>query len=286
MIYGRVGVLYHPREAAARPYAESLRDTVLQCAASTWLAETGNVAAVQQHMAQTDLLVCVGGDGTVLWAARAAVPHSIPIVGINMGRLGFLSELEPNEGAPQLRGILKGDGHVEERTMLECAFDDGDGEKRTGAIGLNDVVIGRAAPGRPVYLSVAVSGVHLARVRADAIIVATATGSTAYNLSAGGPVLMPESRELLLTPVAPHLSRMRPIVVGPEAVIEVGVESENPAVVSVDGQVDRPLSSGDVVVVRRSQHLARFIRLGAPSDFFHKLAGHLNLSTKREQADG
>jgi NAD+ kinase len=284
--YRRIGVLYHPREATARRYADMLVDTVLQCAASTWLAETGDMRAVKQHMAETDLLVCVGGDGTVLWAARAAVPHPIPIVGINMGRLGFLSELEPEDGAPQLSGILQGDGQVEERAMLECAFSDAHRADGTRAIGLNDVVVGRAAPGRPVYLSVAVSGVHLARVRADAMIVSTATGSTAYNLSAGGPVLMPDSHELLLTPVAPHLSRMRPIVVGPDAVIEVSVETENAAIVSVDGQVDRPLTSGTTVVVRESEHVARFIRLGPPSDFFHKLAEHLNLSTKREQADG
>lgn len=286
MKYNRAGLLYHPRDAAALALTETLRDTVLASMSDIWLAETGDETAVARHMDGTDLLVCIGGDGTVLWAARAAVPHPVPIVSINKGRLGFLSELNPNDAPAMLDAILAGAGFIEERAMVECMLQTGEDSSTIPSIGLNDIVVGRAAPGRPVYLSVAVDGVHLARVRADAIIIATATGSTAYNLSAGGPVLMPLSRELLLTPVAPHLSRMRPILLPPDSVIEIEVESEHGAIVSVDGQVDRPLTSGCAVVARLSDHVARFIRLGPPSDFFHKLAQHLNLSTQREEPEG
>ncbi len=282
MTYRTVGVLYHPRQPEALPLAERLRDTVLHAVKRTWLAQTGDEKAVAAHMQDTDLLICIGGDGTVLWAARAAVPYPIPIVSINKGQLGFLSELGADHAPEAVQKILDGAGVIEQRAMVECTMPPAEGYSDDPAIGLNDLVVGRAAPGRPVYLSLEVDGVHLARVRADAMIVATATGSTAYNLSAGGPVLMPLSRELLLTPVAPHLSRMRPIVLPPDSVISIQVETDHLAIISVDGQLDRPLLSGCVVEARLSKHVARFIRFGAPSDFFHKLAGHLNLSTRRE----
>jgi NAD+ kinase len=131
---------------------------------------------------------------------------------------------------------------------------------------------------------VRVDGVHLATVRADAMIVATATGSTAYSLSAGGPVLTPLARELLLTPVAPHLSRMRPIVLPPASVIDIEVQTDLTAIVSVDGQIDLPIAGGGGVTCRLSPHRARFVRLGPPSDFFHKIAEHLNLSTRHGEA--
>jgi len=233
-------------------------------------------------MSETDLLICIGGDGTVLWAARAAVPYPVPIVSINKGQLGFLSELSPIDAPTSIQEILDGSGTIEERAMVECTMPPLAGYPDVPAIGLNDMVVGRAAPGRPVYLSISVDGEHLARVRADGIIVATATGSTAYNLSAGGPVLMPLSRQLLLTPVAPHLSRMRTVVLPPEAMVAIQVETDHQAIISVDGQLDRPLSSGCVVEVRISKHVARFVRFGPPSEFFHKLAEHLNLSTRRE----
>lgn len=281
MTYRKIGLLYHPRQPAALVLAASLNETVFGAVPSTWLAHTGDDAAVAQHMPGTDLLVCIGGDGTVLWAARAAVPHPVPIVSVNMGQLGFLSEISPEDAPARLSGVLQGDGVVEERAMIECTTSPTNGALETPSIGLNDIVVGRSAPGRPIYVSVAVDGVHLARVRADAMIVATATGSTAYNLSAGGPVLMPASRELLLTPVAPHLSRMRPVALPPDSVVEIQVVAENSAVVSVDGQIDRPLESGGVVICRRSHNVARFIRFGPSSDFFAKLAQHLNLSTER-----
>ena len=283
MKYTRAGLLYHPRDPSALALSEMLRDTVLNSLRGTWLAETGDEATVARHIGSTDLLVCIGGDGTVLWAARTAAPHPVPIVSINKGRLGFLSELNVDDAPATLAAVLDGAGFIEERAMVECELQTGGDSTARPLIGLNDIVVGRAAPGRPVYLSIAVDGVHLARIRGDAMIVSTATGSTAYNLSAGGPVLMPQSRELLLTPVAPHLSRMRPIVLPPESMVEIRVEGEHGAVVSIDGQVDQPLTNGCSVATKLSQQVARFVRLGPPSDFFQKLAQHLNLSTQREE---
>ena len=141
---------------------------------------------------------------------------------------------------------------------------------------LNDIVVGRASIGRPVYVETVVDGVRLAIHRCDAVIAATATGSTAYSLSAGGPILHPESRELLLTPVAPHLGSARPVVLPPNATIDLRVTADKEAVISVDGQIDRALASGDSVSVCRSAHVARFVRFSPPQDYYAVLAEKLN----------
>ncbi len=279
MRYQKAGILYHPREPAAFTLAQELAKTVLR-PLSPWLAPTGDNATCAANLNGTDLAVCVGGDGTVLWAARAVAPQGAHIVSVNMGRLGFLSELAPADAANQLAAILEGAGMLDERSLVECvASGPAPGDEIT-ALALNDVVVYRAAPGRPVDFSVAIDGVHLAHLRADALIVSTATGSTAYNLSAGGPVLMPQSRDLVLTPVAPHLSRMRPLVLPGEAEIAISVEDQSEGIVTADGEVLRPLAAGCAVVCRRSEHSAAFIRMGPPSSFFARLSDHLNLSTQ------
>ncbi|HZU75425.1 MAG TPA: NAD(+)/NADH kinase [Dehalococcoidia bacterium] len=281
MIYSKVGLIYHPVGTAAREFAAHLRTSCLGEVPDVWSVHTGDDVAFVEHVAGTELLICIGGDGTVLWAAKAAIPHAIPIISVNMGRLGFLSELERQDAEEGTRRVLRGEGAVEERAMIECVL----AERERGVeplVALNDIVIGRAAAGRPVYLSVAVDGVHLATVRADALILATATGSTAYNLSAGGPVLMPQSRAILLTPVAPHLSRMRPIVLPEDSSVEIEVETDHSAIVSIDGRVDLPLQSGNRVTVRRSPHTAQFMRLHSHGAFFERLAHHLNLSTRQQ----
>jgi NAD+ kinase len=277
--YQKAGILYHPREPAAFTLAQELAKTVLH-PLSPWLAQTGDDATCAANLGGTDLAVCVGGDGTVLWAARAVAPQGAHIVSVNMGRLGFLSEIAPESAAEQLATILDGAGMLDERSLVECRASGKGPQDTVSGLALNDVVVYRAAPGRPVDFSVAIDGVHLARLRADALIVATATGSTAYNLSAGGPVLMPQSGDLVLTPVAPHLSRMRPMVLPGDASIAISVENQSEGVVTADGEVLRSLAAGCAVVCRRSEHTAAFIRLGPPSNFFARLAEHLNLSTQ------
>jgi len=281
--YQKAGILYHPHEAAAFTLAQDLAKTVLH-RLSPWLAPTGDAAQVAAHLDGTDLAVCVGGDGTVLWAARTVAPQGAHIVSVNMGRLGFLSELAPESAAEQLSAILDGAGMLDERSLVECVLAGEDGRERVSALALNDVVVYRAAPGRPMDFSVAIDGVHLARLRADALIVCTATGSTAYNLSAGGPVLMPQSRDLVLTAVAPHLSRMRPFVLPGDASIAIRVEDQSQGVVTADGEALRTLDAGCAVVCRRSAHTAAFIRMGPPSEFFARLADHLNLSTQGRES--
>ncbi|HKZ50398.1 MAG TPA: NAD(+)/NADH kinase [Dehalococcoidia bacterium] len=268
----KVGICVYPRWEQAQQLGQQLSRALEGRVREIWLVSAWDDEAARLNVEGTDLLICVGGDGTVLWAARAVIPHAVPILGINMGRLGFLAELGPAEVEERLPQILDGGGRIEERAMLQAQV------PAWGQTyhGLNDVVVGRASAGQPVYIDVSVDSRRLALYRADAVIVATATGSTAYSLSAGGPILHPESKNLVLTPVAPHLAAACPIVLLPDATIDLRVSTERPAVVSIDGQIDRPLSTGDRVSVCRSSYVARFLRFGEPSDYYGFLAERLD----------
>lgn len=269
----KVGVFIAPRWSGAKQLLERLCAALGKEVDEVWQTSSWDDAAAQERIVGTDLIVCLGGDGSMLWAARAVVPHAVPILGVNMGRLGFLAEIGPRELMDRLPRVLKGEGRMEERAMLQA---------RVPAWGqtfqaLNDVVVGRSLAGRPVYLDVSVDGCRLALYRCDAVIVATATGSSGYSLSAGGPILHPESRDMVLTPVAPHLAPARALVLPQDAVVDLVVSTEEGATVSIDGQVNRELQSGDTVSICRSPHVARFLRLSEPSDHYRILAERLEL---------
>jgi NAD+ kinase len=267
----KVGIFIAPRWSGARQLLEGLRSALGREVDEVWQTSNWEDPAAQDRIQGTDLIVSLGGDGSMLWAARAVIPYAVPILGVNMGRLGFLAELGPKELMDSLPRVLGGEGRVEERTMLQARV------PAWGQTfhGLNDVVVGRSLAGRPVYLDVRVDGCRLALYRSDAVIVATATGSTGYSLSAGGPILHPESRDMLLTPVAPHMAPARPLVLPQDAVVDLVVSTEEGASVSVDGQVNRDLERGDGVSICRSPHVARLLRLTEPSDHYRILAERL-----------
>jgi NAD+ kinase len=223
-------------------------------------------------MPGTDLLICLGGDGTLLRAARSVIPHEVPILGVNMGRLGFLAEVRAPELLDRLRDVLAGKHRIEQRAMLQATVSSWAATYHA----LNDVVVGRSSVGRPVYVDVAIDGTRLAVHRCDALIVASATGSTAYSLSAGGPILHPESQDIVLTPVSSHLATARPLVLPPEAELHLTVSADMPAMLSVDGQVDRTMASGESVTVSLSLHAARFVRFSTPEEQFGRLAERLD----------
>ena len=207
----KVGIFIAARWRGANELLDSLRDVLDSQVEEVWQTSNWDDSPAQERIEGTDCIICLGGDGSMLWAARAVVPHAVPIFGVNMGRLGFLAEIGPKELMDMLPRVLAGEGRVEERAMLQA---------QVPAWGqtfqaLNDVVVGRSFAGRPVYLDVSVDGRRLAVYGSDAVIVATATGSTGYSLSAGGPILHPESRDLVLTPVAPHLAPARSLVLRP-----------------------------------------------------------------------
>ena len=221
-----------------------------------------------------DLLVAIGGDGTVLRAGHLCAPWNIPILGVNLGRLGFLIQVDRDEWLDSFEQLLKGEAWIEERMMLQAEHFH-TGESVGVRQSLNEVVVGRGQQMRPVRLEAKADGRLLTTYVADGLIAATATGSTAYALAAGGPILPPELRNILLVPIAPHLSVDRAVVLAEGSTVDITVKSEN-TVLSVDGQSPIMLEEGDRINVRATDHTAKFVRFGDPGYFYRNLTAHMN----------
>jgi len=251
-----------------------LAERVRAAGGSAWLASAWEHGEIVRHMASLDLLVTLGGDGTLLRAARSAAPYSVPLLGVNFGRLGFLTELRPVDATEGLDQVLAGEGWVDRRSMLRVEVHR-DGAPLLATDGLNDCFVGRGPAPRTVRLDVRIDGAMLATVGGDGVIVATATGSTAYAVAAGGPILAPDTPALVLTPVAAHLLAIRSLVLSPTARIDIEPQADPAAVLSVDGQVNLDLAPGDRVTVATSPYTATFIRLRPANYFFATLLERL-----------
>ncbi|MGZ3673779.1 MAG: NAD(+)/NADH kinase [Ktedonobacterales bacterium] len=221
-----------------------------------------------------DLLIAVGGDGTMLRAGHLCAPNGVPILGIKMGRLGFLMQVQRAEWPEMLGRLFQGEAWIEQRMMLRAEHLRG-GETLTHWQALNEVVVGRGLALRAVRLVASVDGRPLTTYVCDGLIASTATGSTAYALAAGGPILPPDLRNILIVPIAPHLSVDRAVVLAEGATVSITVKSDN-AVVSVDGQSPISLDENDRVDVRAAEYVARFVRFGDPGYFYRNLNAHLN----------
>ena len=224
---------------------------------------------------QVDLIIVLGGDGTLISVARLVGGRNVPIMGVNLGRLGFLTEITRDELPEMLDNLIRGEYKVSERMMLD-AFIRRDGEIVGQYTVLNDVVINKGALARIIDLKTYVDGRHLSSYKADGLIVSTATGSTGYNLAAGGPIIYPEINSLLISPICPHMLTNRPIVIWSRSVIEIEVKFEDDVVFfTADGQVGRKLLPGDRVEVRRSEARTRLVN--SPSkDYFEILRTKLS----------
>ncbi len=253
-----------------------MQSRLQQAGVETWLASAWDDGARDEHIPGTGLLICCGGDGTVLRAARAVIPHPVVLLGVNLGRIGFLTEIAPPALFDRLDDIAAGTGRIEARAMIETETLRAGEELPQHFHALNDVVVGRAAIGRTVQFTVQTDGTLVGNYRADGVIIATATGSTAYSLSVGGPILHPESREIIVTPVAPHLAPANSVVLPAGSRVEIAIAAGQHAIVSVDGQPDMNLAGGDIVRVQTSPYQARFLRLGAPGDFYVRVGRRLN----------
>jgi NAD+ kinase len=220
-----------------------------------------------------DLLVAVGGDGTMLRVSHLCAPCNVPILGINMGRLGFLMQFARDEWHSALEQLLKGGYWIENRMMLRAEHNRS-GESQGNWHALNEAVVTRASV-RPVRLSACVDGMQLTNYVADGLIAATPTGSTAYALAAGGPILPPELRNILLVPIAPHLSFDRAVVLSEGTSVSITLIGGD-AVLSVDGQIPIGLAEGDSVDVRAGEYTAQFVRFGDPGYFYRNLTAHMN----------
>ena len=272
----KIGVTYHPKSEAARSVAEEIRRRIAAPDRDVWVASAWDDAMREEHVPETSLIICCGGDGTVLRAARAVIPYPVPLLGVNLGRLGFLTEITPAELFEKLGDVLGGAGRIETRAMVVTETLRGGEEICAHFHALNDAVVGRSAIGRTVQFTVRTDDTTIGSYRADGVIIATATGSTAYSLSVGGPILHPESREIIVTPVAPHLAPANSIILPEGSRVEVQIAPRQTAILSVDGEPDQDLAGGDIVRVRTSEHAARFLRLGPPGDFFIRVGRRLN----------
>ena len=204
-----------------------------------------------------DLVVVLGGDGTLLSIAHVAARHGVPVVGINMGSLGFLTEVPLQEMALTLDAIFEGrPGLINPRMLLEARFNG----RRESELCLNDVVINKGAMSRMIHIKIWIDDREVETMRADGLIVATPTGSTAYSLSAGGPILQPPIPALLLTPICPHMLSFRPIVISSESKVRVQLLTSGEEVcLSFDGQRMAPLAEGDVIEIRRAAQELKLI---------------------------
>ncbi len=226
------------------------------------------------HSGEFDLLIAVGGDGTMLRAGHLCAPHDIPVLGINKGRLGFLYQVEEGGWEKMIDQLLSGDFWIEKRMMLR-ADHIRSGEVLGSWLALNDVVVSRGQYLRPIHIQASVDDQYLTTYVADGLIASTATGSTAYALASGGPILPPELRNILLIAIAPHLSVDRAVVLAEGSTVSMTVLSEN-SVLSIDGQIPIGLAEEDRVNVHAGENTVKFVRFGDPGYFYRNLTAHMN----------
>jgi len=233
---------------------------------------------------RSDLVVVLGGDGTMLSLARQMAPFDVPLIGVNQGRLGFLTDIPLAHMEGALAQMLDGRYVEQRRTMLDVAVQRASGEEES-IVALNDVVVNRGSLGSMIECAVDIDGRFAYAMRADGIIVATPTGSTAYALSAGGPILAPQVASFLLVPVAPHALTHRPIAISDDASIAISVIRARDAGVHADGQEHYTLADGDRVVIRRAGFRARFL-YPESHDYFAMLREKLHWSATPERITG
>lgn len=277
---GRVGIVAKSHLRAATPHLVEIGawleargvEPVFETATAALMppAPARQVADKAALVGDVDMVVVLGGDGTLLSVADAigAAGSGVPMLGINFGSLGFLTEVTLPELYPSLESALSGHVHIEDRMMLQSTT------FRAGApfadhLALNDVVITKGARSRMIDLSVSVSGEFVTRVKADGLIVATPTGSTAYNLAAGGPIVQPNMNALLLTPIAPHTLTNRPIVIPADSAVRVQpqMEDRDEVHITFDGQAGFQLQPDDDIRICRAERVLRLIRPSTRSYF-------------------
>ena len=258
-----------------------------------WLASAGNLPNSTHELENTSLVVVVGGDGTILRAIRAISPFNVPVVGIKMGKVGFMAELNPEEAItrlPEFLSFISQENQsetairVEERMMIEANIMPSSGtQPRITVHALNDITVGTSKAARLVELKASVNRVHLTNYRADAVIISTATGSTGYALSAGGPIVFPEAQMMILQPVAAHTGLRDGLILAPDSLIELEASDGYQASISADGFVDSVLESGEKVIIRRSPHTAKFLRAHQPDFFYTALNMRLGLAYRSQR---
>ncbi len=273
----RVGILYHPMVEAAYALATKLEGFLESSGVSVWLCSAWEGEKARAQASDTDLILTTGGDGTILRAAQVALLARTPITGVNLGKLGFMTELSADEAVERLPALLAGGCWIDERATLEAELlpTDPEHESARTFYALNDVVLAREAIARLIYIEASIDGKLLTTYKADGVIVATATGSTAYSLSAGGPILHPQAKEFLLLPILPHLGSTYTMVLPSTAVVQLRTSTHHQATLSIDGHINLPLSNGATVTIKHSSKKARFLRIPPETSFYSSLEQRL-----------
>jgi NAD+ kinase len=277
MTVKRIGFAYNPTIEAAVELSARAAGWCQMHGIDQWQAQSGDQEVLVRELASTDALVVLGGDGTFLRAVRAVAEVDVPILGINLGKVGFLSKAEAGELDGVLAKIAEGRFAIDERMALEGRIlRDGTPIDDARHVALNDIVVARGSLARVCRLDVAIDDTHLATFIADGLVISSPTGSTGYSFSAGGPILDPVSRNLVVTPIAAYLSAIRSVVVSPQQMVRCTVVDAYEALVSVDGREDIPVRVGDVVEVRAVERPIRLIEPEGAQPFWdllrHKVA--------------
>lgn len=274
--FRHVGILAHPLRASTAPLAQDVARSLEAHGIETWVRTAWDASRARPLVHGSDLVIAIGGDGAMLRAARVCAPDNVPVLGINTGYLGFLTEVSPEDWERSLDALIEGRYWIEQRMMIHCEAWHGD--QLIGASdALNDVVISRGAIAKLVQLETYIDSGWATTYYCDGLIVATPTGSTAYALGAGGPILPPELKNILVVPVAPHLSMDRPMVLsqGATIMIVIAPQALSEVVLTVDGEMLTSLESSDRVIIRASDSVSRFLRLRDRNYFYRSLLDRL-----------
>lgn len=270
----RVGVVGYSRYEALEPTLERLirfaRSAGLQLHLEPDLIRGRDTAEpfTPELTPDLDLLVTLGGDGTLLRGARLVAPHGTPVLGINLGRLGFLTSLLPADLENGLEAMMAGNINIDERLVLQVEAEKADGSRHGELLAVNDVVLHRGGVARMIHMRVHAHGEEVGSYSADGIIIATPTGSTAYSLSAGGPIVPPTLDCILATPICPHTLAVRPIILGPDETVRVEVLSPTEELIlTIDGQQAAQLQPGDHLIACRAKKPLRLIRFPGQTFF-------------------
>ncbi len=278
--FRRIGLLYHAQLPQSRVMAAEMLEFIEDMGATAWVSKSWGQEEFSDKIQETDLLITLGGDGSVLRAARLALGSETVLLGVNQGRLGFLAEVQPSEWPQRFEQMLIGTYWVEERLMVRVACWRG-GKERGIFDALNEVAISRGGPARVIRLATFINDSYLTTYTADGMILSTPTGSTAYALAAGGPILPPELKNILLIPVAPHLSLERAIVLSEGDRVKLTISTDHMAMLTVDGQLDIELADGDTVEVNTSPCVSRFLRFQERTYFYKTLMQRLGWSQNK-----
>ena len=273
-----VGIAYNDLIPEALDLAHAIVGE-LNLGSDAWILRAEDAEDLSRRAEGTDLVITIGGDGTILRVNRAIAPQGIPLLGINMGRLGFMTELTVPGVMEQLPRYLNGDMRVSEHSMLMASVfrrEAGEDSVPDGPYhALNDVVLSRSRVSRVITVRAVIDGADVSTFRADGVILATATGSTGYSFAAGGPIVDPLSDDVVLTPLASHVGLTTPLVLRPTSSVDFHLEGSQEAIISVDGFENHPVDPGDWVRITHSPYRARFLRANEHNYFWATLTRRL-----------